>query len=322
MLLSAATRWAPLAALPRSYARSFNHAHLLNRVAGRPLTGLSVSRARFAVPAVNRTALHTTCVPPLSSSGLFRSAIARFSRSEILKATHRDAPRRRPSGFGGGPSNRGSWQRFVRWLEGIPQDFLFYGIIAANGAVFLGWWYAQSLYERDRDPSLLISMYKNFAVNWENVVNGRPWTLLTSCFSHQGFAHLFVNGFTFFFMAPTVMQILGNARFLALYFGGGIFSSLTSLQWHNLRQDKHYASLGASGAIYSVVSFFACIAPRATFLLFGIIPCPAWAVVSGIFLYDSYGAWSGGRQGTDTAGHVGGILAGIGYFLMRTRFRL
>jgi rhomboid-like protein len=42
------------------------------------------------------------------------------------------------------------------------------------------------------------------------------------------------------------------------------------------------------GAIYSVVSFFACVYPKATFLIFGIVPCPAWAFVGGIFAYDMY----------------------------------
>ncbi len=83
------------------------------------------------------------------------------------------------------------------------------------------------------------------------------------------------------------------------------------------------------------------MAPRATFLLFGIVPMPAWAFVGGVFLFDSYSAMSEmvrnlstallnsrlihrylQRKGTDTAGHVGGLLAGIGYYLLRARFRI
>lgn len=44
------------------------------------------------------------------------------------------------------------------------------------------------------------------------------------------------------------------------------------------------------GAIYSVVSFFACVAPRAQFALFGIVPMPAWLFVTGVFLIDGYSA--------------------------------
>ena len=45
-----------------------------------------------------------------------------------------------------------------------------------------------------------------------------------------------------------------------------------------------------SGAMYSVISFLACVAPKATFQLYGIIPVPAWLCVSGLFLYDVYSA--------------------------------
>ena len=125
---------------------------------------------------------------------------------------------------------------------------------------------------------------------------------------------------------------------------GGIVASLAGIAWRNYTEGPGRAqpsgSHGASGAIYSVISFFACLAPTATFLLFGIIPVPAWAMVTGIFLYDGYGAvnhqvslsrvcsWcrdsrliGDQRVRTDTAGHIGGLLAGIGYFIAK-RFRM
>ena len=76
------------------------------------------------------------------------------------------------------------------------------------------------------------------------------------------------------------------------------------------------------GALYGVLSFFACLAPRATFLIFGIIPCPAWLCISGIFVWDGVSTLSGTRRGTDTAGHIGGILGGIGYYILRMRLRI
>lgn len=140
-----------------------------------------------------------------------------------------------------------------------------------------------------------------------------------------------MNLFTFYFMAPSVLTMLGTRSFLALYLGGrrlsralwshidyastgGLVSSLTSLWFNNVfrpSQKNNYSSHGASGtvsainsgqlrsfnslchiagAIYSIVSFFACVAPRAQFALFGIIPMPAWLVVTGVFLIDGYSA--------------------------------
>ncbi|OJT13556.1 hypothetical protein TRAPUB_9910 [Trametes pubescens] len=73
---------------------------------------------------------------------------------------------------------------------------------------------------------------------------------------------------------------------------GGITSSFAGIAWRNYQSPRAgpASSHGASGAIYSVISFFACVAPTATFALFGIIPLPAWAFVTGIFLYDGYSA--------------------------------
>ena len=43
------------------------------------------------------------------------------------------------------------------------------------------------------------------------------------------------------------------------------------------------------GAIDAVLGFLACAAPRMTFMIYGIIPVPAWLAVGGFFAYDVYG---------------------------------
>ena len=81
-------------------------------------------------------------------------------------------------------------------------------------------------------------MLDNFRVDMRNVTSGRMyvnstlpsflptnapfvrWTLLTSCFSHMDPTHALFNGLTFYFMAPSVMHLLGNRHFLGLYFLG------------------------------------------------------------------------------------------------------
>ena len=46
------------------------------------------------------------------------------------------------------------------------------------------------------------------------------------------------------------------------------------------------------GAIYSIVTLFACVAPTTTFQLYGIVPVPAWLLVTGLFSYDLYSTLS------------------------------
>ncbi|KAI0069030.1 rhomboid-domain-containing protein [Artomyces pyxidatus] len=276
--------------------------------------------ARLQDAVLQGSHLTSPRVPPRISSTISRlyAGLVRFRPTGFVNATHRDLRPRASASSRFSQHPGGPWQRFTRGFDRIPSDFLFYGIILANGAVFASWQYATVRYHMQRTPDLIIWMQENFTTSWKNVSQGRWWTVLASCFSHQDLTHIFMNGFTYFFMAPTVLRILGNTRFLALYFGGGVISSLASLQWHKGKRD--YSSHGASGAIYAVISFYACVSPRTTFLIFGLIPCPAWAFVSGVFLFDSYSAYAEKRQGTDTAGHVGGLLAGIAYFLFRARF--
>ena len=108
---------------------------------------------------------------------------------------------------------------------------------------------------------------------------------------------------------------------------GGAFSSLVSLAWNKRNYHSHGASgthnssspypvqvfkllanlrmphrppstsplrtLGmVSGAIYALASFFAFAAPRAQFLLFFVVPMPAWACIGGIACFDVYNAFT------------------------------
>ncbi|EIN10674.1 rhomboid-domain-containing protein [Punctularia strigosozonata HHB-11173 SS5] len=292
---------APILPLKRHYAFS-----ALSRVSPAVVSGQFFSSRVCARRTIFSPSLSTA-----SGSGSFTSW-----KAYILRATHRDY---RPASFeerlrssrggGGGSGGPGFFNR-------IPSQVIFWSIIAANGVVFVGWQYAKAQFETGRNTGPMIWMLNNVTSSWNNINSGRIWTPLTSCFSHSDLAHIFVNGFSFFFMAPTVLSLLGNARFIGLYFGGGIISSAVSLAW-SAKAGRDRPSQGASGAIYSIVSYFACNFPRASFLIFGIIPCPAWLCVTGFLAYDSWSMVNNPNSRTDSAGHVGGLLAGIAYAILR-----
>lgn len=87
-------------------------------------------------------------------------------------------------------------------------------------------------------------------------------------------------------MGSAVIRMLGNTTFLGLYFGAGLASATISTVWHRYidpwigRRDAKVARLpsgsaqagsyshGASGSVYAIISTFACMAPRAQFLIF------------------------------------------------------
>lgn len=118
------------------------------------------------------------------------------------------------------------------------------------------------------------------------------------------------------FMAPPVLALTGPTTFVLLYFGAGVVSSIVSMVGKRLTGETDKAggrafSHGASGSVYAIMSTFACVHPTATFLVFFVIPAPAWAVVSGIMAWDLWHAAKTPGGATDSAGHVGGILGGI-----------
>ncbi|KAG2077624.1 rhomboid-domain-containing protein [Suillus decipiens] len=253
--------------------------------------------------------------PPVTAGVNSLPAFLQFARTQLRNATHRDLLRFRYSSPRRPP-------RRPNWLDSINGNVIFVAIIAINAGVFLLWQGAKSTYQTTRDATLWIFLRNNFLVNWDNITSGRVWTLITSCFSHEGIEHALFNGLSFYFMAPGVMQVLGNSRFLGLYFLGGIASSLTSLTWNRFyKHESNFSSHGASGAILATIAFYACAFPRTTFLIFFVVPCPAWAFLPGILAFDVYRSVTDARTTTDTAGHVGGILSGIGFFLRKVAFR-
>ncbi|KAI5480762.1 hypothetical protein MNV49_007168 [Pseudohyphozyma bogoriensis] len=211
--------------------------------------------------------------------------------------------------YGGSRRPQSPWESWRQRLDAVPNAYVLWTLLGVNIAVFFTWQYGTSVWQTFRDPSWLVFLNKNFTVSWANISSGRFWTLLTSCFSHEGTGHIVMNMLSLYFIAPAMLAFLGN----------GIAASAFSLAFHHFidRSRMNYTSHGASGAVYGILSYFAARNPQATFLLFFVIPAPAWAIVSGIFFWDLYSSFNSRRGRTDSAGHVGGITAGLLWFFRR-----
>jgi len=205
----------------------------------------------------------------------------------------------------------------------IPRSWLLYGIIGINGAVFAAWSYADNAARRFRDWGPLQFMYQNFAASWGNIL--RPWTLVTSCFSHRDTSHIFVNLLSFYFMAPAALSILTASQFLGLYLLAGLAGNAVQLTSFLINRDGRIPSfaLGASGAINGVLAFYAAAFPRQKLLLMFVLPVPAWIAVGGLVCYDMYLAFLQPNGTVGAAAHLGGVAGGVLYFLsLRSRGRL
>jgi membrane associated rhomboid family serine protease len=138
-------------------------------------------------------------------------------------------------------------------------------------------------------------------------------TLITKGFVHADTTHLFFNMLTLFFFGPHLEARIGTPKFVALYFIGLLVASLGT--YVRRRRDPHYASLGASGAINTVLFAFIVYYPFVNILLFFVLPVPAF-LYAILFLAYSFWASKQGRDNINHDAHFDGALVGLLFVLV------
>ena len=138
----------------------------------------------------------------------------------------------------------------------------------------------------------------------------QPWTIVTNLFIHSGLWHLIANMMTLYFFGGSFSRLVGNVRFLIVYFSGGILGNVLYI----LLGEPLSVAVGASGAIFALGGALAVMTPKLRVIIFPIpAPVPLWIAVIGGFVILSFlpfVAWQA---------HLGGLVAGLiaGYFFKR-----
>ena len=136
--------------------------------------------------------------------------------------------------------------------------------------------------------------------------------LFTGSFIHAGLGHLLFNMVTLYFFGPVLEGQLGTGRFLVLYFGAELASSLFTV-WRR-KADPAYSAVGASGAISGLVFSFCLFAPLEKLYVFFALPMPAIVfalVYTAGSLYAMRQSEAGRGSGIAHEAHLGGALGGI-----------
>jgi membrane associated rhomboid family serine protease len=135
------------------------------------------------------------------------------------------------------------------------------------------------------------------------------YTLITSGLIHGSWMHLIFNMFTFYAFAFSLEATIGSVRFALVYFIGLILSDIPSVIKH--KNDFHYHSLGASGAISAVLFSYILFYPLSTLMIFP-LPIPIWAALFGIlYLVYSYYMSTSSRDNINHDAHLFGAITGI-----------
>lgn len=135
------------------------------------------------------------------------------------------------------------------------------------------------------------------------------YTLITSGLIHANWMHLIFNMFTFYAFAFTLESQIGSLRFGLVYFIGLVLSDIPSVVKH--KNDFHYHSLGASGAISAVLFSYILLFPLNKLYIFP-LPFGIWAVLFGIlYLVYTYYMSRNSRDNINHDAHLFGALTGL-----------
>jgi membrane associated rhomboid family serine protease len=194
-----------------------------------------------------------------------------------------------------------NFSRTNRFFSNLQRPLYQY-LIGANLAVYLAW------------NSNLISkkfLYNHFTLSQDTIKSGHYHTLLTYSFSHIDSFHMFFNMFSLYFFGRFTEAAFGPKVLLHLYLGGALLSALM-IHLSNKQYNNFIPTVGASGATAAILSFFIFNFPNEKILLF-FLPVPAWIV--GLLIFGQSIMTYDSTTGISGSGHLGGLIAGLMYFL-------
>lgn len=154
-----------------------------------------------------------------------------------------------------------------------------------------------------------------FALTPIEAISGSYWQFFTYMFLHATYDqfgrlypfHIGMNMFVLLIFGPSVEESLGRNRFLILYFISGTGSAIFHILLTGI---SNIPMLGASGAVFGILTAYGILFPRNWIIIYPGIPLPAimavavFAVVSFFFgIFDI-------EKGVANFGHLGGIITG------------
>jgi membrane associated rhomboid family serine protease len=159
-----------------------------------------------------------------------------------------------------------------------------------------------------------------FAFSADNFKALKVWTVFSYAFLHstETIMHILGNMLGLYFIGRMLEPLLGKQQFLLLYFSGALVGALTYLAFHF---NGHNTVVGASAAVFALVSFFCMRHPEQpiTLLLFFILPVtvkPKWLFwgLLGYSIYALLFVELPGNAHVAHSAHLGGFLVGVLYF--------
>jgi len=246
--------------------------------------------------------------------------------SHFFSPSHNPSPLGLPSSrfYSGGGRGGGGYTNYQ--AQETANKTVLYTLIGANVAVY---GYAVHLRVQAKRGHQLpfVRFMQRMTLNLSEFQKGSYLPILTSTFTHLDIGHIFSNMFTAYFLgsflasAPAITPL----RYLTIAVGSGLAGSVGHLfsRYYQIQAQAPgtrdtMRGLGFSGSVMGISTVAACLAPQTRVAIWGIIPMPLWALVTGYAVYDGYYLNSVDSR-IGHAGHLGGLTFGLLYYIARLR---
>ena len=142
----------------------------------------------------------------------------------------------------------------------------------------------------------------------------KPWTIITYCFTHEGFLHIIFNMLNLYWFGQLIREYLGNKKLVSLYFLGGLAGGILYLLFYNLipyfeNRAAVAVMIGASASILAIITAAATLLPDYTFNLLLLGPVRIKYIAAFLIVLSISGA-VGDNAGGNIA-HIGGAIIGF-----------
>ena len=157
----------------------------------------------------------------------------------------------------------------------------------------------------------------DLALSSHGIQRLKLWQFATYMFLHAGFSQILFNMWGLYLFGSLILPVLGQTRFLILYFLSGISGALL---WLSLNWNSNVPIVGASGAVFGVMMGAAMLFPGMRIqLLFPPIPMQMKTFVMVYAIIEIASEISNSQAGIAHLAHLGGFFSA--YLYLRTVYR-
>lgn len=160
----------------------------------------------------------------------------------------------------------------------------------------------------------------HFVLSAKNIREGRYYVLLTHTLAHTSLMHLGFNMFALWGFGRTIISWYGLPTFATIWIGSAVLGGLLQLgYWQKTELSSiEHSAVGASGAIFGLVSALSLIYPEMPVMLFFVPMSIRWCMVLSmtISLASIKEGWLPWLGHVD---HLGGMTFGFVWWLIALR---